>query len=526
MKLKSTLKYASVPAKIFTTVLILLLGILFLQVVITQVVLVFAYRIGIEQASLAEEPLWRIPRSSKNFLPDGTIHLVHVVRDKYRGVDEDYRLEQIYDVNDTLLWEGIHKDRPYEYLSWAKNLGSSFSDNQMMHMQRITPEFSKALEIPVNSQKRTELVWRYEPAADLFVGYRIQGEKIGYIGSTGFTDSKQQAKPFGRFKLFTAWTPQDSLTPTLLWQTEHRIYQINFEKQLVDVLFESLEATIKQVVMHTRKSSDELEVSKIEYRPTIHCITEDNKHHLIMRNPAQQLTIIAPDNLDSDFIGFLVTKEQVFLHYHGRDSRLPDRFSISSTAWEKWLLEYSSKPHKDWVELYQVSNEGVLDLVNRFDWVRPANPITERYDSWQVTRRQVRKVSPPAYDWAWHLLDIRSWLYRYHRNSFTRDFAEMIREFRPGDSILNLVLSAAMVAFAFWHGRPRRTSWAKFIFWLIFVGVFNLAGLLTYLALNHTAVIKCAVCGRRRGLEQVDCVRCGKQLPAPQPGKLDLIFNV
>jgi len=32
----------------------------------------------------------------------------------------------------------------------------------------------------------------------------------------------------------------------------------------------------------------------------------------------------------------------------------------------------------------------------------------------------------------------------------------------------------------------RRTSWGKLILWLIIVGAFNLAGLLTYLGLNHT----------------------------------------
>jgi DNA-directed RNA polymerase subunit RPC12/RpoP len=82
-----------------------------------------------------------------------------------------------------------------------------------------------------------------------------------------------------------------------------------------------------------------------------------------------------------------------------------------------------------------------------------------------------------------------------------------------------------MVGIAFLHGWPRRTSWGKLIFWLAFTLVFNLAGLLTYLALNHTTVIKCPVCGRRRGLIQVNCVRCGAELPIPERRKTDLIFN-
>lgn len=52
-----------------------------------------------------------------------------------------------------------------------------------------------------------------------------------------------------------------------------------------------------------------------------------------------------------------------------------------------------------------------------------------------------------------------------------------------------------------------------------------LAGLLTYLALNHTPVIECPVCGKRRGLAQVCCVRCLAELPAPQRRELDLIVD-
>ena len=98
-------------------------------------------------------------------------------------------------------------------------------------------------------------------------------------------------------------------------------------------------------------------------------------------------------------------------------------------------------------------------------------------------------------------------------------------DIQPYGGVINRVLSALMMGFVFLHGWPRRTSWAKFFFWLVFVGLFNLAGLLTYLALNHTVVIKCPACGRRRGLARVDCARCQAQLPAPECGKLDLIFS-
>jgi hypothetical protein len=103
-------------------------------------------------------------------------------------------------------------------------------------------------------------------------------------------------------------------------------------------------------------------------------------------------------------------------------------------------------------------------------------------------------------------------------------YAFIITELRPLYNSLNYVLSAAMMAFALWHGWPRRTSKSKLILWLIIVGAFNLAGLLTYLGLNHTPVIKCTTCGKKRGLERFNCIRCGNTLPAPQRRPTDLIL--
>ncbi|UCD51505.1 MAG: hypothetical protein JSW27_02515, partial [Phycisphaerales bacterium] len=64
------------------------------------------------------------------------------------------------------------------------------------------------------------------------------------------------------------------------------------------------------------------------------------------------------------------------------------------------------------------------------------------------------------------------------------------------------------------------------VFWLLFVALLNLAGFLVYWALNHTPVVRCSTCGKRRGLRQVSCVRCQAPLPAPEHGKLDLIFGL
>jgi hypothetical protein len=101
----------------------------------------------------------------------------------------------------------------------------------------------------------------------------------------------------------------------------------------------------------------------------------------------------------------------------------------------------------------------------------------------------------------------------------------MIINIKLANSLLNWLLGLTMVGLAFLHGWPRHTSRPKLIFWLLFILAFNLAGLLTYLALNHSTVIKCPTCNKHRGLDQVNCLRCGTELPTPKRRKLDLILN-
>jgi hypothetical protein len=538
MKLKTNLKYISIPAKIFMTVLVLLFAVLILQgiIIATDEVIRRPERRTTtsksqEELSQEEKRLDRINRSAKEFFPDGTIHLVYVegINPGRKGEAER---EQIYDVNDNLLWEGLTSDSPYKYLSWADRLRRSrdiFTNDQMKQMQMITPAFSRTLEVPVRSEQNIIQIWRYNPAKDYFVGY-ANGEKIGYIGSTGFTKSKSQSQRFGKFKLFTAWCPMDSLSPTLLWQTQSRIYEINFEKQEVDLLLESPEINMVEIpAWRDLKPGTEEYIDTKEYRPMLRCITKDGKHHLIMQEPQQKLTITVPEdwkNWYGNHCRFTATKEAIFMYRGWIESSPPPDYRKSPKLYQQWRYNFHSQPQNSSVELYRVDNQGKLKLLNHYSWTIPARPesVVKIKDSRTLAKRYVSKFSPPLYDWAWHLLGIKVWSEIY-QHTLTYEFAQMMAEIRPGDSIFNLLLSAAMMCFALWHAWGRRTSKMKLAFWLALVGAFNLAGLLTYLALNHTAVIRCPVCGRNRGLTQVNCVRCGEDLPAPERGKLDLIFN-
>ncbi|MBW7988511.1 MAG: hypothetical protein FVQ84_00585 [Planctomycetes bacterium] len=529
MKLQNKFQYIAKPAKVFMAAFIILIAVSILQGICIGIVWTYTHtnrpRAGEKpEAELSQEEKRkeRITRSTKEFLPDGTIHLIS----RLEHISGRINQEQIYDANDNLLWEGPSDKRPYEYLSWAKQFRryrNGFTEEQMKDTRMITIHFSRNVRVPVQSDNKTKQIWRYHPGAKYFTGYNASGDKIGYGGSTGFADSKSKVKPFDEFRLFTAWCPKDSFSPILLWQTQRRIYQINFEKQNIETIFESTDTDIEKISLHAwrdLKPGEKEYIDHNKYRPLIHCQTEDGKNHLIFRESKQQLNLSVPHP------SFTATKQDTYVRSFGSDSFMPKDIKL----YNKWLEERRGKPRNLWTELYKADNQGNLDLLNRYDWTAPplSGSMATGRDPRPAVKRYLSQFSPPLYDVIMRLLGrkILTSVYAYeNRGDFFYGLLQMILEIRPYSGVINRIFSALMMVYVFWHGWPRRTSWAKFIFWLVFAGLFNIAGLLTYLALNHTAVIKCPACGKRRGLAQVDCVRCRGQLPAPERGKLDLIIS-
>lgn len=533
MKIDNKFQYIARPAKVFMTALIILIAVSILQGICIAIENSYARKKRFKdeeklkaELSQEEKRQERIRRSSKEFLPDGTIHLI----DRVEHISGRKDKVQIYDVNDNLLWEGPSDKKPYEYLSWAERLrsyGGVFSQQDMKRTQAITPGFSRYIEIPVGLDGSIEQIWRYHPGAQYFKGYDTRGRKIGYIGSDGFTESKSDVKAFGKFRQFAAWCPVDSYNPMLLLQTQKSIYQINFEKKEVESIFESNDADIESVSVQAWidvKSDAEEYVDPDKYRPLIYCKTRDGKHHLILREPKEQLSF----NLRRP--SFTATKQEIFVRNYGSDMPLFPDINSSQQVIDKWMQEARSKSWNHWTELYKVNNNGELELVNRYKYVRPplSEPLIKVRDPRPPVHRYMSQFSPVLYDLIAHFRTrFRSQSYLYqNRGALLYDLWVCIQYLQPYRGMINRLLSLFIMVYVFWHGFPRRTSWAKFVFCLIFAGLFNIAGLLTYLALNHTAVIKCPVCSKRRGLAQVACVRCKGQLPAPERGKLDLIFSI
>ncbi len=555
MKLEHVIKYISALSAIVMVLLILLIFNTILQFIIPQMTLRETQQV--ESSSESPEPeltetekrQLRISNARKEILYDGSIHLVSKISTYISGknIYETY----IRDVNDRVLWsdKGKEEDLPYKYLSWPMS-NTLYYDTRTITRQMITPFFSDTFVIPVVPSKGaiTEY-WRYNSGKRYFIGFDLKRRKIGYAGSNGVKKFKNEVQPFEEAKYINMWLSKSSYTPILLWLTNNWLYKINFQERSVDVVFDAQDQVIDKVWMvnwvDAKRRYDHTDYT--EYRPALYICTKNGRHHLLLRDPNEHLILKIPEEWDSDRIRIAPTKNKIFLKYSYREG-----WPVPSNAQSKmkWWENYRYKSHKQRLEVYQVNPSGNLEPINRFEWIHPADqkptsnePTSQEklYHRQQKMRYYLRTASPPIYDLVWR------WYYKDRADSYLSEFKGFNNLIVMGiinvdyyinkyhypftsqhyltNRPINWVVSLLMVCVAFWHGFSRRTCWGKFIFWLVFVGLFNLAGLLTYLALNHTTVIKCSACGRRRGLEKLDCVRCGAELPLPQRRELDLLFK-
>jgi hypothetical protein len=519
---RNILEYISRPAEAIIVLILIMFIVFFAQFLVTELIWLYTYEKP-SPPKFPDDQQWRVHRADKLFLPDGTMHLVRMVDMQDSGGDTK---EEITDVNGNTLWQGIRKDRPFKYLDWGARPTRSFDQ------RTLDPALAGVLEAAVRAGEEVKEVWQYDFGAKAFAGYEFGGGLMGYLGAGGFASSRAQAQPLGEFTGSTSWTDENPSSVVMLWQTKRRIYQIDFRSRKVETIFDSGQSDIESIRWHQWRlmNPKDRDSTDIQYRPLIDCQTADQRHHLIMRKPNQILTVELPEQMQpkqtsgywAPKVDFTATSNALFLKYREEHFTPPESYKLL----EQYRREYDSKPQPQSLQLYKVADDGKLELVNQFDWIRPVWEAPYPPEHREIIMNWASITSPPVFDLLWYLFGDS--LYKFSREgmSMMQAYAIIITECRPRYSSLNCVLSAMMMVIALWHGWVRRTSGSKLFVWLVLVGAFNLAGLLGYLALNHTAVIKCPVCGRRRGLERVDCVRCGVELPVPERRKLDLIFDI
>jgi hypothetical protein len=379
------------------------------------------------------------------------------------------------------------------------------------------------LEIPIRQDKKIREIWRYLPDEDIFVGYEFKGDKIGYIGANGFTLSQADLRQFGQINAFFGIIPLGYETPILIWQTDSRIFTIDFENRRVETLIESGDKKISYIEFNSWSFSDSnstLQESGIKYRPLIQYKTDDGQYHLILLEPDQHITLRLPEEWERYLrsrVATAATKDGIFLYHSKSDVLKPENFDKSRKVQKAFNRSNPfGKSVNHSVELYRVDEQGNISLVNRFDWIKPEFKGYNRGVLEEQLFTYAASVSPILFSLFQEIIEhTPPDAFRDYSNTMTGGYIVLVEIMYPRKLFVNIVLSVFMMGIVLWHGWARRTSRLRFAFWLVFVGLFNLAGLLTYLALNHTAVIKCPVCGKSRGLERPECNRCGGTIPSP-----------
>ncbi len=482
----------------------------------------------------AEERGLEVSKMKKRFLADGTIHLIETVETKDERSDWDRLLDRnraparvrIYDANLNVLWEGADSERPTEYRQYVPF--ESYRGERWQAMRgyrKYEPEFRidfsyPPLEITVEDGGHISQTWRYEWRGENFTGYRTGFGKMGHIGANGFSERRSESQPLGANGYLVDGEQKDSI----LWATVSRLYEIDFRERKVKGLFESAGSDIASV--NTNYWRPEPEASVPQYTlvpaPIIIVGTKDGKYHLIEKGRAAAITVTVPGERHS--IEFAAVEDDgVFLMRYESSGYPPPIIYGDPELLRRWYSETSTKPTDHRNELYRVDADGSLHLLNSIEWTTPGGydfAFVGRPDASDAAWRYASAGSPYLYD----LLMRVEWR---PPGGLLRSFgllSEAVWFWKPQILSLNLVVSALMVVLAFIHARPRRVGWGRMVCWLVFVGLFNAAGLVTYLALNHTTTIRCAACGRKRGLEGSGCVRCGGELAVPERKATDLVL--
>ena len=545
MPTKIIIRYLAKPAEILTALVILLLLVFIVQIIALSIEEVLTVPTPREQATkIQNEPnelttQEKINSSSKKFLPDGTMLLVYSVN---KQDDRNKLATEIFDANSNLIWQGIkfpdsnnkqvwqsfdNTPLPFsEFLEWNGNYGDEKRGYQEIkrHMV-IEPAFSESLNAIFNTDDNGREIWRYSFSKGYFTGYTSAHEIIGYIGLNGFVKNKAEMKSFGRLIHWDRQTGNKQLSPPALWITDHYVCLVDIQNRKVAVVLKTETSKIKKYYIRNYpdpRGRDQSETSTIKYRPAMDFVTEDNIHHLILSEPEQKLDVILPNaepNKQTN-VAFTATENDVFFlitNFNKSAFSTPKRFS----GYE----EYTTKELHAQINLYKLNKSGTLDNINHYEWTRPGGKWKQPTAPVSKYKPYITALSPPPYDWLWRSHDEYISDYYYLDSIPLAAIFGIITESRPLNMPFNLLISMAIMCFTLWHTLPRRTSWAKLIFWVILAGLLNLAGLLIYLALNHTPAIKCPACGKKRGLEMDNCSQCGCPLPVPQRKPTDLIMT-
>jgi len=260
------------------------------------------------------------------------------------------------------------------------------------------------------------------------------------------------------------------------------------------------------------------------YRPSLAVFTGQGQVTILLEDPNEVIRCYIPTRYANHPTPPMVvaTRDRVFMQVM-ETAGLPD--TQDQEVLDPWRTQSRDREQQHTIRLLEVGRDGAVQEVSSFSWAVPGSMMDRQMRDWQTrfarVQRAVNIVSPPAVQ---HCLSGITDTQRRAMPTYLGETLGSMWHIRSQETPWKGALcSVGLALVALVHAWPRRTGWSRLAFWVVLVLAFNLAGLLTYLALNHTTVIRCSACGRRRGLLTPDCPACHSPLPVPQTKSTDLI---
>ncbi len=453
--------------------------------------------------------------TQKEILPDDTIHLVE---ESYED-DKKY----VYDVNGKLLWEGEYRyyeddsKFPYEYLHFnvMSTLGEGDSykwSSQTRSMKIVESEFYNTYDVYISWDDNVVEVWRFHPYFGYFTGYGEGRKRIGYLGASGFVESKSEIESFG--ELIRGF--YSSLK--YYYSGTNKVYEIDFKCRTVEVMHDFEEDIIYAELDPARynrvESIEEIKKSKIRYRPYFIVQTEDGSMHIKMLYDQAKINFELPSKGESSSFSMCAIKDKIFFKEH---MRLKMELESPSYQENKKFYRYDNK-----IVLYKLKANGNLEKFNEYSWSEERSyGLGRETDSF--CREYLSALSPVIYPIISYQFRDEKPIHSYHCfHIYT--IVELAKSTSAEKILLNIIVSLLLVILVVWHSMARRLSWSGTLFWVVIVGLFTLPGFTAYLMVNNRPVIKCSSCGKKRHLLKPECIRCGAKLPRPEGKLTDLIL--
>lgn len=522
--------------KIVSNIAVMLIVVLLLQVMIFGGIEMFEFRgfrdheLKINEDLTDEEKLSLTIQSSYiSYLTDGTLHLQCYNPEFLFGKDVH---QAVLDREGNVLWKtkDYSDDHSFKYLDFTVRISELWKSqrNHYKNNLRISPGMIYNFVYYVDSDKNRKS-WLYLPDKNYFVCYDKNNSRIAYAGINGFADTPDQVIPFEQYSYTGIMNTVSSRL--IIWYTPEKLYLIDFNNRTIETVFETEDDPIVLAGLYNPGNGRYGFQRTISLGSMVYAVTESGRFSILFSDADDITTFDIPSELvKPGQLQLAVLDDKIFLvnkpgnlRYDGYyyDCDCDDYYCCGENAPDP------EKPHTYFQDLYEVK-DGSIERIDHFEWTTvPQSRAYTNYKSHEERSKEIFKyitsISPVVYfPAAFFTHDLKL---PGNIHPFFNIVKEAFSYTAPVLLWVNIAVSVLMAAVAFFHGLPRRTSDFQLIGWVVFVLLFNLAGLLSYLSLNHFPVIKCSHCGKRRHVKSLNCPSCGKPLSKPETRYTDLIMT-